>query len=94
MWSPHGLGMGGEDESADGAGRWERFQAMLGGRGKVWLKYGEVERCWMACGARPFGEKGTPLCLKGAPLWGKGRSCCLLGRRFGDFLLFFHAAKS
>jgi len=39
------------------------------------------------CGARPFEEKG-------APLWGKGRSCCLLGRRFGDFLLFFHAAKS
>jgi hypothetical protein len=61
----------------------------------------------VACGVRPFGEyaplclkgaplclKGAPLCLKGAPLWGRGRSCCLLGRRFGDFLLFFHAAKS
>jgi hypothetical protein len=48
----------------------------------------------VACGARPFGEKGAPLCLKVAPLLGRGRSCCLLGRRFGDFLLFFHAAKS
>jgi hypothetical protein len=36
MWSPHGPGMGGgEDESADGAGRWERFQAMSGGGGKL-----------------------------------------------------------
>ena len=38
---------------------------------------------------------------KGALLWGRGRPCCLLDRqgaqapwRFGDFLLFFHAAKS
>jgi hypothetical protein len=35
VWSPHGLGMGGGDESADGAGRWERFQAMWGGGGKL-----------------------------------------------------------
>jgi hypothetical protein len=80
MWSPHGLGMGGEDESADVAGRW----------GKVW-RGGKVQ---VDCGGRPFGEEGAPLWEKGAPLWGKGRSCCLLGRRFGDFLLFFHAAKS
>jgi hypothetical protein len=74
MWSPHDLGMmGGEDESADVAGRW----------GKVW-RGGKVQ---VDCGGRPFGEKG-------APLWGKGSSCCLLGRRFGDFLLFFHVAKS
>jgi hypothetical protein len=31
---PPMLGMGGEDESADGAGRWGRFQAMWGGGGK------------------------------------------------------------
>ena len=44
---------------------------------------------------------------KGAPLWGRARPCCLLdrqgaqapidyliGRGFGDFLLFFDAAKS
>jgi hypothetical protein len=58
-------------------------------------------------GARPFAkgcaplQKGAPLCKKGAPLWGRARPCCLLGRqgaqapwRFGDFLLFFDAAKS
>ncbi len=96
MWSPHGLGMGGEDESADVVGRWGRCLAMWGGGGKLgWSmerwKGGKVQ---VDCGARPFGEKGAPLFLKGAPLWGKGRSCCLLGRRFGDFLLFFHAVKS
>ena len=54
----------------------------------------------VACGARPFPE-GRALCKKGAPLWGRVRPCCLLdrrgsspSRRFGDVLLFFHAAKS
>jgi hypothetical protein len=51
MWSPHGLGMGGEDESADVAGRW----------GKVW-RGGKVQ---VDCGGRPFGEKGAPLWGKG-----------------------------
>jgi hypothetical protein len=34
MWSPHGLGMRREDESAVGAGRRRRSQAMWGGGGK------------------------------------------------------------
>ena len=47
MWSPHGVGVRGEDGSADCAGRKRRFQAMWGGRGKFGLKYGEVGRCWL-----------------------------------------------
>jgi hypothetical protein len=58
-------------------------QLMLQAEGEVW-RGGKVQ---VDCGGRPFGKRARPL-------WGKGRSCCLLGRRFGDFLLFFHAAKS
>ncbi len=45
---PPDLGMGGEDESADVAGRWV----------KVW-RGGKVK---VDCGGRPFDEKGAPLC--------------------------------
>ena len=45
MWSPHGLGMGGRMDQlmvqVD-----EEVPGHVGWRGKVWLKYGEVERCW------------------------------------------------
>jgi hypothetical protein len=34
MWSPHGLGVRREDESAVGAGRRRRSQAMWSGGGK------------------------------------------------------------
>ena len=26
-------------------------------------------------------QKGVPLCKKGAPLWGRARPCCFLGRQ-------------
>ncbi len=59
MWSPHGLGMGGRmdqlmvqvDEEVPGHVGWE---------GKVWLKYGEVGRCWLLWSA--------PLCRRSRPL--------------------------
>ncbi len=48
----------------------------------------------VACGARPFAKRARPFARRARP-------CCLLGRqgaqapwRFGDFLLFFDAAKS
>jgi hypothetical protein len=91
MWSPHGLGMGGRmdqlmvqvDEEVPGHVGWE---------GKVWWKYGEVGRCWLLWSA--------PLCRRARPCGG-GRTLVayLIGRgsspsrRFGDFLLFFYAAK-
>ncbi len=72
----------------------------VGWREKVWLKYGEVERCWWLVERAPF-AKGRPLCKKGAPLWGRSALVAYLigrgsspSRSFGDFLLFFHAAKS
>ncbi len=67
MWSTHDLGMGGEDESADVAGRWR----------KVW-RGGKVQ---VDCGGRPFGEKGAPLLGKGRPPLGKGALlvACLAG---------------
>jgi hypothetical protein len=44
MWSSHGLGMGGRKDQlmvqVD-----EEVPGHVGWRGKVWLKYGEVERC-------------------------------------------------
>jgi hypothetical protein len=56
--------------------------------------------------ARPCGGERAPE-GESAPLWGRARPCCLLdrqgaqapidyliGRGFGDFLLFFDAAKS
>ena len=45
---------GGEDESADVAGRW----------GKVW-RGGKVQ---VDCGGRPLEEKGAPFCQRGTPL--------------------------
>jgi hypothetical protein len=73
----------------------------VGWRGKVWLKYGEVGRCWLLWSA--------PLCRRARPcgggralvayLIGRGLNSStyidyLIGRGFGDFLLFFDAAKS
>ena len=89
-----------------------RFPGHVGWRGKVWLKYGEVGRCWwlwsapLCRRARPCGGERAPV-GESASLWGRARPCCLLdrqgaqvpidyliGRGFGDFLLFFDAAKS
>ncbi len=55
----------------------------------------------VACGARPFCKRARPFARRARP-FGGGRAlvACLVGRgsspsrRFGDFLLFFHAAKS
>ena len=58
----------------------EEVPGHVGWRGKVWLKYGEVERCWWLVERAPL-QKGAPLCKKGAPLWGRARFCCLLGRQ-------------
>ncbi len=100
MWSPHGLGVRGEDGSAAGSGRKRSFQAMWGGGGSL-VEVWRGGKGLVACGARPFEEGCSPF-KKGAPLWGRACPFCLLLmaggssplRRFGDFLLFFHAAKS
>ena len=55
----------------------------------------------VACGARPFAKRARPFARRARP-FGGGRAlvACLVSRgsspsrRFGDFLLFFHAAKS
>ncbi len=55
----------------------------------------------MACGVRPFCKRARPFARRARP-YGGGRALVayLIGRgsspsrRFGDFLLFFHAAKS
>ncbi len=85
MWSPHGLGRGGMMDQlmvqVD-----EEIPGHVGWRGKVWLKYGEVERCWwlwsapLCRRARPL-QEGRAFCKKGAPLWGRARPCCLLDRQ-------------
>ena len=99
MWSPHGLGMGGRMDQlmvqVD-----EEVPGHVGWRGKVWLKYGEVGRCWLLWSA-PLCKRARPFARRARP-FGGGRAlvACLVGRgssptrRFGDFLLFFHAAKS
>ncbi len=100
MWSPHGIGVRREDGSAVGAGRWRRFQTMWGWRGKFSWSVRMVGRCWLLWSAplsrraRPFQEGRAPF-REGAPLlltWMAGGSSPF--RRFGDFLLFFHTAKS
>ena len=78
MWSPPDPGKGVEGGSADVAGRWEG-----GGLESGWVLVGS----WRApkiMGARPHSER-APKNNGGVP------SSC---GRFGDFLLFFHAAKS
>jgi hypothetical protein len=40
----------------------EEVPGHVGWRGKVWLKYGEVERCWWLVERPPLGE-GAPLLL-------------------------------
>ena len=58
----------------------------VGWEGKVWLKYGEVGRCWLLWSvplcrrAGPLQEGHAPL-GEGAPLWGRARPCCLLDRQ-------------
>ena len=67
----------------------EEVPGHVGWEGKVWLKYGEVGRCWLLWSA--------PLCRRARPLQeGRALVAYLIGpsRRFGDFLLFFDAAKS
>ncbi len=71
----------------------------VGWKGKVQLKCGGGRKVLVAVGplsrrARPFQEGRAPF-REGAPLlliWLAGGSSPF--RRFGDFLLFFHAAKS
>jgi hypothetical protein len=69
-------------------------------KGKVWLKYGEGGKVLVALERAPL-QKCAPFARRARPFWG-GRALVayLIGRgsspfrRFGDFLLFFHAAKS
>ena len=76
MWSPHGLGMGGRmdqlmvqvDEEVPGHVGWE---------GKVWLKYGEVERCWWLVERAPFAKGRAPLPEGRAPV-GEGAPLLLI----------------
>ena len=78
----------------------EEVPGHVGWRRKVWLKYREVERCWWLVEYAPL-QKGAPFTRRAHP-FGGGRALVayLIGRgsspsrRFGDFLLFFHAAKS
>ena len=67
MWSPHGQGMGG--------GRMNQLMVQVdeggsrpcGVEGKVWLKYGEVERCWWLVERTPL-QKGAPFAEGRAPV--------------------------
>jgi hypothetical protein len=78
----------------------EEIPGHVGWEGKDWLKYGEVERCWWLVERAPL-QKGAPFARRARPC---GRGCALVAyligrgsspsKRFGDFLLFFHAAKS
>ena len=79
MWSPPDLGIGVEGGSADVAGRQEG-----GGRFGKWMGACWFWRAPKIMGARPHSER-APKNNGGAP------SSC---GRFGDFLLFFIAAKS
>jgi hypothetical protein len=45
----------------------------VGWKGKVWLKYGEVRRCWLLWSA--------PLCRRARPLQEGRALCCLLDRQ-------------
>ncbi len=65
VWSPHGLGVRREDESAVGAGRRKRNQAM-----KV---EGDGRKLLVAVGCAP--------CEKGAPLVRRARPYCLFDRQ-------------
>ncbi len=73
----------------------EEVPGHVGWRGKVWLKYGEVERCWWLVERAPL-QKGAPFARRAGPCGG-GRALVayLIGRgsspsrRFGDFLLSF-----
>jgi hypothetical protein len=101
MWSAHGLGMGGGMDQLmvqvdEGGSR------PCGVEGESLVEVWRAGKVLVALERAPL-QKGAPLCQKGAPLWGRVRPCCLLdrqglnsspSRRFGDFLLFFHAAKS
>ncbi len=88
MWSPHGPGMG-------GGGRMNQLMVQVDGvEGESLVEVWRGGKVLVACGARPFCKRARP--------FGGGRAliACLVGRgsspsrRFGDFLLFFHAAKS
>ena len=91
MWSPPDPGKGVEGGSADVAGRWEG-----GGLESGWVLVGS----WRApkiMGARPHSER-APIIMGAGPHSerapknnGGAPSSC---GRFGDFLLFFIAAKS
>ncbi len=51
------------------------------GGGKVWLKYGEVERCWWLVERAPFIKRARPFARRARPFAG-GRAliACLVGR--------------
>ncbi len=64
MWSPHDLGMGGGEESADIAGR-QVGEGLVRWKGAGTVDCGE---CLLMKRARPYGER-APFNEKGAPLW-------------------------
>ena len=77
-----------------------RGSRLCGVEGEILVEVWRGGKVLVACGARPFAKGRAPL-QEGHP-FGGGRAlvACLVGRgsspsrRFGDFLLFFHAAKS
>ena len=91
MWSPPDLGIGGEGGSADVAGRQE------GGRFGKWMGACWFWRAPIIMGARPHSERAPkimgarPHSERAPKNNGGAPSSC---GRFGDFLLFFIAAKS
>jgi hypothetical protein len=52
----------------------------VGWRGMVWLKYGEVERCWWLVERAPLGKRARPF-AKGARPFEEGGAlvACLVG---------------
>ena len=47
----------------------EEVPGHVGWRGKVWLKYGEVERCWWLVERAPL-QKGAPFARRARPFGG------------------------
>ena len=79
MWSPHGLGMGGRMDQlmvqVD-----EEVSRPCGMEGESLVEVWRGGKVLGALECAPL-QKGAPLCKKGAPLWGRARPCCLLGRQ-------------
>ncbi len=74
---------------------------LCGVEGEILVEVWRGGKVLVARGARPFCKRARPFGIRARP-YGEGRALVayLIGRgscpsrRFGDFLLFFHAAKS